>query len=117
LSRISRIRETYPEHQFDSRGRGLMQGLDARDGKLARQIIDRCFANGLIIEGCGVSDEVIKLMPALNTPLEVLLEGLDILEQSVREVLEPAAAVPIAPVYGGVGFGVLSADAVIPSQV
>ncbi len=120
LSRISRIREVHGEYQFDSRGRGLMQGLDMRDGKLARQIIDRCFANGLIIEGCGVNDEVIKFMPALNTPLEVLLEGLDILEQSVGEVLVPPVVAAIAPVFeasGLSGLSVLSAHAMLSSEV
>jgi diaminobutyrate-2-oxoglutarate transaminase len=120
LSRISRIREAHAEYQFDSRGRGLMQGLDIRDGKLARRIIDRCFGNGLIIEGCGVNDEVLKLMPALNTPLDVLLEGLDILEQSVGEVLTPPVVAGAAPVFGVPNLtplGGLSADAMLPSEV
>lgn len=72
---------------FSARGCGMIQGIDLGDPNLARRVIDTCFNQGLIIEACGARDEVIKLMPALTTADDLLLEGLGIIEASLRSEL------------------------------
>ncbi len=76
---------------FAVRGRGLIWGMDVRRGDLARKIVDRAFADGLMIEACGADDQVLKLMPALNIPLLLLDRGLSILEEAVTMAMTPAA--------------------------
>lgn len=82
----------YPAYGFSRRGRGLLQGLDVGNGDLARQVIDACFADGLLIESSGAQDEVLKLMPALTISQAVVDEGLKILEQAFHSVLAKRAA-------------------------
>jgi diaminobutyrate-2-oxoglutarate transaminase len=57
------------------------------DGKLARAVLDKCFEKGLIIELAGRNDRVLKIMPALTIEDELLLEGLNIIKESIKEVL------------------------------
>ena len=84
----------YPELSFTTRGRGLMQGLDVRCGKLARAVIDHAFANGLVIEAAGAYDEVLKLMPALTISPEILDEGLQILDAALAHAVSSLLRVP-----------------------
>lgn len=65
------------------KGRGMMIGLDVRSGPLSARIRGRCFADGLMIEGSGGYDEVIKILAPLTTPRDVLDEGLDILAGAI----------------------------------
>jgi diaminobutyrate-2-oxoglutarate transaminase len=69
------------------RGIGLIWGIDFMDGKLARAVLDKCFEKGLIIELAGRNDRVLKIMPALTIEDELLLEGLNIIKESIKEVL------------------------------
>lgn len=73
------------------RGKGLILGLDVADGERAAAIVKRCFDAGLIIASCGSGGRVLKLIPPLTIPEEDLLEGLAILIDSVRSVMEEAA--------------------------
>ncbi|MCE8038114.1 MULTISPECIES: diaminobutyrate--2-oxoglutarate transaminase [unclassified Halomonas] len=68
------------------RGRGLMRGIDVGDGELADKITAKAFEKGLVIETSGQAGEVVKCLCPLTIPDEDLLEGLDILEASVKEV-------------------------------
>lgn len=73
------------------KGRGMMQGISVGSGDLADRICRQCFQDGLIIETSGAYDEVVKVLAALTTPVDVLEHGLDILAQSVRIVMAKAA--------------------------
>ncbi len=75
---------------FEVRGRGMMHGLDTRDGALAKEIAARCFEQGLLIGGCGPSGRVLKLIPPLTIPDTDLDEGLDILEASTNTIAKAA---------------------------
>lgn len=80
---LAKIRDKHAEQNFDVRGRGLIWGLDVREGATARQIIDACFGNGLLIESSGADDQVLKIMPALNIPVQQLVDGLGILANQI----------------------------------
>ena len=77
-------------HPASERGRGLMRGLDVGDGDMADKITAQAFKNGLIIETSGHSGQVIKCLCPLTITDEDLVGGLDILEQSVKEVFGQA---------------------------
>ncbi|ALM52604.1 diaminobutyrate--2-oxoglutarate transaminase [Halomonas huangheensis] len=74
-------------HPASERGRGLMRGIDVGTGELADRITARAFENGLVIETSGQGGEVVKCLCPLTITDEDLIEGLDILERSVEEVL------------------------------
>ncbi|MCE8019063.1 diaminobutyrate--2-oxoglutarate transaminase [Halomonas sp. MCCC 1A11036] len=69
------------------RGRGLMRGIDVGSGELADKITAKAFEKGLVIETSGQAGEVVKCLCPLTIPDEDLLKGLDILEESVKEVV------------------------------
>lgn len=75
--------------RFEVRGIGLIMGIDFAkiDAKLAHDAILECFRNGLIVEGCGRKDSVLKIMPSLLVTEEDLKKGLDIILRSVKKVL------------------------------
>lgn len=72
------------------RGKGMILGLDVGNGEKSKAIVDNCFKNGLLIAACGTGGRVIKLIPPLTIPESDLEEGLNILVNVTREVLEAA---------------------------
>ena len=83
--RLRRIGQLIPESRL--KGRGMMQGIDVGSGPTAAAICALCFRQGLICETSGPRDEVIKIMPPLTIPTDLLSQGFDILEAAVREHL------------------------------
>lgn len=71
---------------YDIRGIGLIWGIDVFDEKLSKQIVTKCFANGLVLERAGRNNSVVKLMPALTIEESKLKEGLEILVNAIKEV-------------------------------
>ena len=84
---LKHIADSYPEGQFSVRGRGMMQGLVSEDAELTGKIAVEAFNNGLVIETSGSKDEVLKVLAPLNIEDELLRKGLEIIEQSVVDVL------------------------------
>ncbi|MDI5984911.1 diaminobutyrate--2-oxoglutarate transaminase [Halomonas sp. M4R5S39] len=73
--------------EASERGRGLMRGIDVGNGEIADKITAKAFENGLVIETSGQDGEVVKCLCPLTITDEDLLEGLDILEASVKQAL------------------------------
>lgn len=86
-SRLAELSASLPGTRL--KGRGMMVGVDVGSGALATRICRRAFEHGLIVETAGPWDEVVKVMPPLTTPDEVLDRGLAVLE---RVVIEECAA-------------------------
>lgn len=74
--------------KIDIRGIGLIWGIDVHDEKKAKQISKQCFKKGLIIERAGRNNTVVKVMPALTIEDDLLLKGLNILKEEVKNVLK-----------------------------
>jgi diaminobutyrate-2-oxoglutarate transaminase len=92
--RLQKIVEKYGDGNFTSRGRGMFHGLNCVSGELADKITKAAFRKGLIIETSGAEDHVVKTLCSLLITDENLKKGLDILEESVREVLAKVDEVP-----------------------
>lgn len=86
LRRLQRIAEIVPGSRV--KGRGMMQGIDVRNGRLASEICRRCANDQLIVEAAGPNDEIIKILAPLTIPEPLLERGFDILEASVTARLE-----------------------------
>jgi len=78
---------------LSTRGRGMMRGLDLGTGEIAGRVTEAAFERGLIIETSGPCDEVVKVLAPLVIEDEVLAQGLDILEDCVREAIARAFGV------------------------
>ena len=81
--RLSTLAE---HHGFLRKGRGMMQGLQFPNTQIAAQVQSRCLEHKLLIECCGPSDEVIKLLPPLTITEAALDQGLAIFEDAVKYV-------------------------------
>ncbi|HKJ42839.1 MAG TPA: diaminobutyrate--2-oxoglutarate transaminase [Sunxiuqinia sp.] len=84
--RLEEIVNRYGDGNLESRGRGMFQGLNCVNGEIASAITKRAFQKGLIIETSGADDQIIKLFCPLTIVRENLKKGIDIIEQSVKEV-------------------------------
>lgn len=69
------------------KGRGIMQGLEFSNGKLASQITELCFQQGLIIETSGSEGQVVKILAPLTIEQAHLERGLSILKCSIEKAL------------------------------
>jgi diaminobutyrate-2-oxoglutarate transaminase len=91
--------------QLEWRGRGLIQGLACGVPGAAGRVSRAAFERGLIVETAGADDQVIKLLPPLTLTAEELEDGLDVLEESLREVagraevVDVRRAAPAVPVH------------------
>ncbi len=86
-----RLAPLLSDPRLSIRGRGMMIGLDTGDSERAADIVKKCFANGLIICGCGTGGRVLKLIPPLTIPMADLDAGLDTLIHAVHSTMEEAA--------------------------
>jgi len=91
---IKKRLQSFPERYAcvgDVRGLGLMLGLeivDPKSGKsspnLRNRILQKCFEKRLILLGCGPS--TIRICPALILTKKQADQGLDIIEEAIKEV-------------------------------
>lgn len=81
------------DHGFETRGRGMMRGINIGSGELAAKVTSACFDNGLIIETSGPHDEVIKVLAPLTIEDGLLTTGLDILDTQIRATVAANYAV------------------------
>ena len=72
------------------RGIGMIWGIDfsAIDSNLSKAAMHACLDRGMIIERADSFDCVLKLLPPLTIPVEQLREGLEIIRDSVKQVLK-----------------------------
>lgn len=84
--RLEEIVEKYGEGNFTTRGRGMFQGINCVNGEIAAKITSEAFKKGLIIETSGADDQVVKFLCPLIISDESLKKGIDIVEQTIKEV-------------------------------
>lgn len=86
-TRLQDIVQTFSHAGLVLKGRGMIRGIELSDPDLAEQIKAEAFRNRLVVETCGPTDSVIKLMPPLTIETEVLNEGLDVLARAFDHAL------------------------------
>lgn len=84
---VNHIVSEYKELNAEKRGRGLMQGVACGVEGIAGKICEQAFERGLLMETSGPSDEVFKFLPPLIIDEEGLKEGFNIIEDSIKAVL------------------------------
>ncbi len=101
---MQRLRKVQAEFSCvgEVRGLGAMVAMElvrnrdahAPDADLAKALVQRAAANGLILLSCGLYANVIRFLVPLTASDALIAEGMDIIEKSLREVL--AATTPVA---------------------
>ncbi len=81
--RLEGIVATHPDVFVEVRGQGLMLGLKCR--RPVSEVVAAGRAEGVLT--VGASDEVIRILPALNIPDDDLLEGLARLERAAARLV------------------------------
>ncbi len=77
------------DSRLEVRGIGMIWGIEFGNipvEGLADKIEAKCFEHGMIIEGAGRKNSVVKLMPPLTITEEELVDGMKIIKQAVQEV-------------------------------
>ena len=69
------------------RGRGLIQGL-ALDSETTAAVCREAFDRGVVIETAGADDEVVKILPPLTIQPDILGDGLQIVRDAMRHVVD-----------------------------
>lgn len=77
------------DRRITYRGIGLIWGIDFSgfDADMTKPLIAACFRNGLIIERVGRDNNVLKIMPPLVIEDSLLIRGLEIIRDSLKEIL------------------------------
>jgi len=101
---MQRLRKIQGEFTYvgEVRGLGAMVAMElvrnrdphAPAADLAKALVQRAAANGLVLLSCGLYSNVIRLLVPLTASDAIINEGMDIIEKSLREVL--AATPPVA---------------------
>mmetsp|Transcript_1454 Transcript_1454/g.1750 ORF Transcript_1454/g.1750 Transcript_1454/m.1750 type:complete len:467 (+) Transcript_1454:379-1779(+) len=81
---LSKIANKYPDHIDEVKGRGLLLGLQLKGNLDVGDVVAKCRENGLLVISAGMN--VLRVVPALNIPNEVIEEGLDILSKSIDDL-------------------------------
>ena len=89
-SRLQKFQETLPNLVDSVRGRGLILGMQLKSvgskssSDIAGLVVTQAREKGLLIITAG--EGTIRLVPPLNIPDEAASQGLDILEEAMRDV-------------------------------
>jgi diaminobutyrate-2-oxoglutarate transaminase len=84
---LEKIRSKYPALITEIRGYGLIAGIVIPDEGVCKKVSREAFKRGVIIELAGANDEVLKFLPPLTIDETTLKKGVDIIEESIGEVI------------------------------
>lgn len=83
---LVRLCDRFADLSFTVRGRGVIYGLESPDAAVNQQLARACFERGMVVELCGASRNVLKLLPPLTIRADELQAGIEILERSLEAV-------------------------------
>lgn len=87
-SALEEIANASTDFKMSVRGRGLVWGLDVGSSLIAKEVIELAFRRGLLLSAVGSNQQVLRCLPALNIPLDLLSHGLELLKNCVNDVLQ-----------------------------
>jgi putrescine aminotransferase len=69
-----------------SRGKGLLLGLEFQNTELGYKVVSGLFKRGILVAGTLTNSKVVRIEPALNIPDNMLDDILDKMEDTLKEV-------------------------------
>lgn len=85
LKGFEKLAEKYSDFIVKPKGKGLLIGLQFKPEVNLGEVVNLAREKGLIVITAGMN--VLRVVPALNIPDELIDEGLDILDQSIGQAL------------------------------
>ena len=82
---LAELKKRYPNYISSVNGKGLLAAIIVKNATLANRICEEAMRKGLLLVHTG--RESIKIGPPLIIPDDALLEGLDVLDESIGEVV------------------------------
>ena len=82
---LAELKKRYHIYIFHIYGKGLLAAVVVKNATLANQICEQAMRKGLLLVHTG--RESIKIGPPLTIPDDALLEGLDVLNESISEIV------------------------------
>lgn len=92
--RLDQMATRWGRGHFDTKGRGMFQGIDCISGAIATAIARAAFEDGVIIETSGADDQVLKFLCPLTISDSDLDEGLNRVEAAMKRVTQGLASWP-----------------------
>ena len=95
-ARLQALQARLPEKIGQLRtSRGAMMAMelvidgdaDKPDAALTKALVGKAYEHGLVLLSCGARGNVIRFLPALNISDALINEGMDILENCLRELV------------------------------
>jgi len=92
--KFNQFQALYPKNITDVRGLGAMLAIEFSnpitnmpDGDTTKAIVSKCLERGLIVITSGTYGNCIRILSPLFIEDEILEKGLDILEQTIKEII------------------------------
>ncbi len=85
LGKLGDVREKYPEHIREVRGKGLIIGVEFSDRNFARDCFSVSVRNGLLV--ILTVERVFRILPPLNTNEEEIDFAVSVITKSIEEVV------------------------------
>ncbi|MGN7612322.1 diaminobutyrate--2-oxoglutarate transaminase [Magnetococcales bacterium HHB-1] len=82
-SKLEAMIQKYPQLEISYRGRGMIYGLEIPETGLAKSVCKKAFEEGVVIECCGSTNQVIKFLPSLVMDEKTLKQGIDIIDHCI----------------------------------
>ncbi|GBF28527.1 5-aminovalerate aminotransferase DavT [bacterium MnTg03] len=96
-SRLEALQAKYPQvigHLRSSHGAMMAMELvqngdaDQPDAELSKNILGKAYEKGLVLLSCGSRGNVVRFLPALNISNQLINEGMDIVAESLAELVK-----------------------------
>jgi diaminobutyrate-2-oxoglutarate transaminase len=81
----------YPDAIVRGKGRGMMRGVEFASAADAEAVADCARKKGILLETCGPSDQVLKILAPLNIERDLFHEGLCRVKAAIEEVCGAAS--------------------------
>lgn len=81
------LQQTYPNLICDTRGYGMIWGIEFNDPEIASQVCGHAFDLGLVIETAGSKGQVIKFLGPLVITEDLINEGYELLNQAIQQAI------------------------------
>jgi diaminobutyrate-2-oxoglutarate transaminase len=82
---------THSDAIVRGKGRGMMKGIEFASAADAKAVADCARKKGVLLETCGPSDQVLKILAPLNIERDLFQEGLCRVKTAIEEACTVAA--------------------------
>jgi putrescine aminotransferase len=91
LGQLHGLRDRYPDVLADATGKGLLIGMEFTSQEIGWKVASGLFKRGVLVAGTYSKAQTIRLEPALNTPMPLLEDVVERLEDTFKAVATSAA--------------------------